>query len=166
MELTDIINLIFKAIQTVIQVKKAVDTKNEIEYQSEILKKEAEQAKEQAADERQAGVEEARRIRLKSILTMSETKTDIASGNILLSSPTAINLVDDEKLNGELDALITQKNYDKRAESYMKQSQKYYQNAALKSFNSKSQILNSSSNSLLNLGHSYALVGAKYKSKE
>ena len=140
-------------------MKKAVEAKQEVEYQTELLKTEAKQAEEKAVDERQTGIEEARRIRLKSILNMSETKTDIASGNISISSPTSLNILSDEKLNGELDALVTLKNSEVRAKNYMRQSQKYYKNAALKSFSGKNNFVNtlaSSGLSLLSEGNEFA----------
>ena len=143
MEVYDIVNLVIGVISDLFKIKKTVELKNESEYQTEILKTEAKYAEEQAADERQTGIEEARRTRLKTILKMSEIKTDIASSNVLLSSPTAINLVSDEKLNGELDALITLKNTEKKAENYINQSKKYYQNAALKSFSGTNNFINS-----------------------
>ena len=101
MDAWDIFNVVIKVVQAAFQVKKAVEVRKEAKYQTDILRQEAKQAKEDAADERQQGLDEARRIRLKSILNMSEMKSDIASNNILLSSKTALNLVTDEKLNGK-----------------------------------------------------------------
>ena len=143
MEVYDIANLIIGLISDLFKIKKTVEAKQEAEYQTQILENEAKMAEEQAADERQSGIEEARKTRLKAILNMSEIKTDIATGNILLSSPTAINLVSDEKLNGELDALITLKNSEKKSENFIQQSQRYYQNAALKSFSGTNSYINS-----------------------
>lgn len=158
MDAFDIFNIVVKVIQTAFQVKKAVEVRKEAKYQTDILREEAKQAKEDAADERQQGIDEARRIRLKSILNMSEIKSDIASNNILLSSQTALNLVSDEKLNGELDALVTIKNSERTAENYLRQSKKYYQNAALKSASSKNNLVNSVSNSILNLSSNISKI--------
>ena len=152
MEVYDIVNLVIGLIGDLFKIKKTVEAKNEAEYQTEILKTEAKQAEEQAAEERQSGIEEARRTRLKTILNMSEIKTDVASSNVLLSSPTAINLIADEKLNGELDALITLKDSEKKAESYLRQSQKYYQNAALKSYSGMNNFVNSLAFTTLDMG--------------
>ena len=131
MDAWDIFNVVIKVVQAAFQVKKAVEVRKEAKYRTDILRQEAKQAKEDAADERQQGLDEARRIRLKSILNMSEMKSDIASNNILLSSKTALNLVTDEKLNVELDALVTLQNSERTAENYLRQSQKYYQNSSI-----------------------------------
>ncbi|MBQ8886277.1 MAG: hypothetical protein IJY61_01070 [Candidatus Gastranaerophilales bacterium] len=161
MDAWDIFNVVIKVVQAAFQVKKAVEVRKEAKYQTDILRQEAKQAKEDAADERQQGLDEARRIRLKSILNMSEMKSDIASNNILLSSKTALNLVTDEKLNGELDALVTLQNSERTAENYLRQSQKYYQNAALKSASSKNNLVNSVSNSVLNLSSNILKIAQK-----
>ena len=161
MDAWDIFNVVIKVVQAAFQVKKAVEVRKEAKYQTDILRQEAKQAKEDAADERRQGLDEARRIRLKSILNMSEMKSDIASNNILLSSKTALNLVTDEKLNGELAALVTLQNSERTAENYLRQSQKYYQNAALKSASSKNNLVNSVSNSVLNLSSNILKIAQK-----
>lgn len=153
-----------KILKSVLEIKKAFDEKREAEYQTEILRTEARQAKAQATEERQSGIEEARRIRLKSILNMSETKTDIASGNINLFSSTALNLLSDDKLNGELDALVTLKNSESKAKSYIRQSQKYYKDAALKVHQTKNKFFNDVAGEAINI--SSELVKAADKKKQ
>ena len=149
MDLYEVINASVKIVKSLIKIKSAVEERKEAKYQTDILRQEAKQAKEDAADTRQQGLEEARKIRLKAILNMSEIKSHIASGNILLSSSTALNLVSDEKLNGEIDALVSINSAERTAENYIRQSQKYYQNAALLSANSKNKLVNSVSHSVL-----------------
>lgn len=153
-----------KILKSVLEIKKAFDEKREAEYQTEILRTEAREAKAQATEERQSGIEEARRTRLKSILNMSETKTDIASGNINLFSSTALNLVSDDKLNGELDALVTLKNSESRAKGYIRQSQKYYKDAALKVHQTKNKFFNDVAGEAINV--SSELVKAADKKKQ
>ena len=94
---------------------------------------------------------------------MSETKTDIASGNINLSSSTSLNLIADEKLNGELDALVTLKNSETRAKNYMNQSQKYYKDAALKSFSGTNDFVNSLASTGLSLASNVSEFVKEYK---
>ena len=164
MDIYKILDVVIKVLKSALEIKKAVDEKKEAEYQTELLRTEASQAKAQAIEERQSGIEEARRTRLKSILNMSETKTDIASGNINLFSSTSLNLLSDEKLNGELDALVTLKNSETRAKSYMNQSQKYYKDAALNVYKTKNKFFNDVAGEAINIS-SELVKSAKKKSK-
>lgn len=125
-------------------------------YQSELYVKDAEKAKSDAAYERQTGIEDARNKRLQAILNMGEAKTTIASGNIATSSQTALNIIDDEKLNGELDALTTIRNSEKKAQDYLYQSDQYYAQAGLTSFKSKSQYTKTMLNTLSSFAKSEA----------
>lgn len=123
--------------------------KTAAEYQANIAVQQAEKAKNDAAYERQSGIEEARNQRLQAILNMGDAKTTIAAGNISTSSQTALNIVEDEKLNGELEALTTLKDSEKRAQDYLYQADQYYTQAGLTSFKSKSSF-NSSMLNIMN----------------
>ncbi len=111
-------------------------------YKSQLLIQQANQARKNAAYEMQEGIEESRNQKLQSILNMGKVKSKIASGNIALSSQTALNLVDDEKLNGELSALNTLKVSQRRSDAYLQQTGQYYSNAQLNSFNNKNNYKN------------------------
>lgn len=139
----DIAKTVVDTIRTGIEIKKVVETKKEAKYQTELIKTQAKQSQQDAASERQEGIEEARRKKLQAILNMGDEKAAFASGNIALSSATALNVLDDEKQTGELDALLTLNSSEKSAEKYMCQSQRYYQNAALASFKAKNNYVNS-----------------------
>ncbi len=108
--------------------------KAEGKYQASLAVQKAEKARKDAAYERQTGIEEARNQRLQAILNMGEEKANIASANLSTNSQTALNILDDSKLNGELDALTTLKKSDKRANDIMFNSGNYYSGAALTSF--------------------------------
>lgn len=125
-----------------VEIKEIQTQKAESEYQTEFLTKQAKKAEKDAAYVRQEGIEEARRKRLQSILNMGEEKTNLAAGNIGLSSQMAINIVDDEKLNGELDALTTLKDSEREAQKYMDRAEQYYAQAGLTSFRSKNRYAN------------------------
>ena len=106
-------------------------------YKTNLMLLEAKQAEKDAAYERQEGIEQARKERLNSILNMGAKKAAFAASNIAVSSQTALNAVDDEKLNGELSALTTLKTSERRAQSYSDRAISLYNNAALNSFNTK-----------------------------
>lgn len=106
-------------------------------YQAALMIKDAKNTENNAMYELQEGIEESRRKKLQSILNMGQQKSNIAAGNIALSSQTAINILDDEKLNGELDALNTLKSSQHRAENYFQSADRQYSNAGLRSFQTK-----------------------------
>ena len=106
-------------------------------YQAALMAEEARKSEKEAAYQRQEGIEEARRPRLSAILKMGDKKAVMASNNIALTSATAMNAVDDEKLNGELNALTTLKKSEYTAQSYIDRANDYYRKAGLQSFKAK-----------------------------
>ena len=106
-------------------------------YQATLMMEQGRQAERETAYQRQEGIEEARRKKLNAILKMGDKKAAIAARNIALSSQTALNLVDDEKLNGELNALTTLKKSEYTAKAYMDRANDYYRKAGLQSFKTK-----------------------------
>lgn len=117
--------------------QKAID-----DYQNKRILEQAKQAGEEAARERQEGIEEARNKRLQAILNMGDEKVSTASGNIAISSLTTINQLDNVKLSGELDAINTLKDANRRSESYIRQADNLYSDYALGRFNSKRKFRN------------------------
>lgn len=136
-EAIDIASTVINMAATVVEVKSAYEEKKSAEHQTEVLVSQAKKAERNAAIERQEGIEEARRKKLNAILNMSEQKASIAASNLATSSQTSLNLIDDEKLNGELEALTTIKEAEHRYDSYLDSASKYYNEASLQSFNSK-----------------------------
>ena len=99
------------------------------------LKNQAKTEVEQGKLELQEGIEESRREKLKSILNMGDTTTKIAAGNIMTSSLTALNAVDDEKMNGEIETISTVKSAYRKASDRFDKANMYYQQAELKTKN-------------------------------
>lgn len=122
---------------TAVRIQKTRVQKAEMKIQENQLRTEAKHNEDKAIYERQEGIEESRNRRLKSILNMGEHKTRIAAGNLSLNSQTSSDILNDEEMSGELDALQTMKESEQRADNYMYQADKYYQNAALTSFKAK-----------------------------
>ncbi len=118
------------------------------EYQADLTVQQAEKAEKDAAYERQTGIEEARNQRLQAILDMGDEKAAFAAGNIAVSSQTALNAVDDARLNGELEALTTLRESERTADNYIFQAEQLYANAGLTSFNAKQNYISSSINAL------------------
>lgn len=122
---------VVEAASAVIEWQEISNSKKEARYKAESLVKEAQIAEEQAGVERQEGIEEARQKRLQAILNMGEVKTATAAGNIAISSQSTLNLLDTEKLNGELDALSTISEANKASDSYLQKADKLYSQAQL-----------------------------------
>ncbi len=141
-----------------------LSNRNEIKYQKQmadyqvkIMNDQANELKRRSSDEYQKGIEESRKERLNAILKMGSVNTKAAASNLSLSSETVQNLLSDEKQKGELSAFETFDAYKQRANNYMNQANKYFENAQLKSFSSKyayrsnrMKILNSGVQSLSN----------------
>lgn len=124
-------------LSSLISVQSAYSEKKAAKHQTEVLISQAKKAERNAAIERQEGIDEARREKLDAILNMSEQKATIAASNLATTSQTSLNIMDDEKLNGELEALTTMKDAQRRSDAYLDSAEKYYNEAALNSFNSK-----------------------------
>ncbi len=118
-----------------IRVEKAMD-----DYKNEQLLKEAKNASENAGWERQQSIEEAREKRLQAILNMGEHTNEAAVGNIAVNSLTVLNQKKTDKLNGELDALSSLKNGERRAKNYINQADKLYSEYSLGKYNSKQKV--------------------------
>ncbi len=142
------INLAVTATSVVSAVANAQSQDNE----SSLLRKQAQNAKNEAAVERQEGLEEARKTRLKAILQMGDTKTQLAAGNIATTAGTALNALDTDKLNGDIEALSTIKSSENRAKKYLSQADLYYEKASLSNGLS---IFNSLAKTSLGIAKSY-----------
>ena len=129
----DVVSGIVQAVGAAIEWREIAITKAEAEYKAESLMKEANIVKEKAGIERQEGIEEAREKRLQSILKMGAIKTNTAAGNISVFSQNTLNLLEDEKLNGELEALNILEDSQKSSNSYMNKYDKLYSQAQLQS---------------------------------
>lgn len=128
-------------------------------YNIQMIEQQAKIAERNAAYERQEGIDDARRQRLKAIQNMNAQKTAIASGNIMLSSSTALSLFDYEKLNGELNAIDILNSSERRAQSYLDSAENYYQRAGLQSFKNKEK---EKANIFGNLGNAAYDIASAY----
>ncbi len=108
-------------------------------YQVRQMEEQAERNKKNAEKQRNDGLEEARNKRLQSILRMGDSKAKMAAGNLASSSVTLLNVNEQQKLNGELEALNVLEDAEYNAENSEFQAEKLYTNAALTSYNSKQQ---------------------------
>ena len=123
----DLVNSIYQ-----IESQKAIGKFNE-----KLARQKAQIAEKDAAYERQKGIEDSREAKLKAIQNMASVKADIAGGNIMTSSSTALNLIEDEKQEGELEALKIIDSSEKASESYLRKAKDYYADASWTSFKTR-----------------------------
>ena len=102
---------------------------------------------------RQEGIEKARREKLNAILNMNNIKTKAAASNLSLASESVMNMIDDEKIKGENNALSTLNNSENRSKKYINMANSYYQNASLNSLYVKKNY----GKGLYTLGHNSAM---------
>ncbi len=92
---------------------------------------EGKKAEADAAYERQQGLEESRRKKLDSIKNMTAVSAKFAASNLSTNSDTALNLTEDEKQAGELEAVNTINQSERKAKTYMDKADAYYKKAKL-----------------------------------
>lgn len=134
-----------------VSIKQASNTSKIQKFQAEQNIAQAKIAERNAMYERQEGIEEAREKRLQAIKNVGSQKTMLASGNIMASSATAINLFDDEKLSGEIDALKLIDSSERKAQSYIDSAQNLYANASMKKYQSANTMNNAVATQLINV---------------
>lgn len=136
-EFLEVANIAVSVVRAVDIYQDAQETKAQSEIDSKQAISEAKNLEKQAGIERQEGIETARRKKLTSILNMAQEKTIFASNNIMTTSQTALNVINDENLNGELTALNTIQEAEKRSDKYLKSADEYYKKASLSLFKGK-----------------------------
>lgn len=115
--------------------KSAKESNMVIENQIKLAKR----AEADAAYERQEGIEDSRKERLKAIRNMAEVQSNIASNGISTNSSTSLLLFEDEEEKGELNALDVIDDSERNAKKYMEVYDDYYSKAKLTSLTAKNK---------------------------
>lgn len=92
--------------------------KAQSEYESQVAQQNAKIAQQNAAMERQQGIEEARLQRIKAAQVIGSQKTAMAANGVDVTQGTALDVIEDTAAMGELDALQTRYNYERKAQAY------------------------------------------------
>jgi len=98
-------------------------------YQAQVAEQNAKIAKDNAAMERQTGIEEARLQRMKTLRAVGSQQAAMAANGIDVTQGTPLDIIEDTSAMGELDALQIQTNYERKALSYEQQSNNYINQA-------------------------------------
>lgn len=94
-------------------------------YQAQVDRNNAKIAQENANQERQAGLEDARLQRIKTLQNIGVQKSALAANNLDVTEGTPLDMLEDTAVMGELDALNIQHNAERRALNYEQQAYNY-----------------------------------------
>lgn len=100
-------------------------------YQAQVNENNAKIAQNNAAQERQSGLEEARLQRIKTLQNIGSQQAAFAGNGIDITSGTALDAIEDTAQFGELDALMTQYNSERTALNYEQQASNFTNQANL-----------------------------------
>jgi hypothetical protein len=107
------------------------------EYQAQVAQQNAKIAENNAAMERQAGLEEARRTRIKSLQEIGQQKVGMAAGGVDVATGTPLDALEDTATMGELDALMLQYDAEKRAVNYEIEAKNFLNQSSLDLFSAR-----------------------------
>lgn len=106
------------AMSTVSAIQQGKAQEEQYRYQARVAQENAEIAENNAATERQQGIEEARLQRIKAAQVIGSQKTSMAANGVDVTQGTALDVIEDTAAMGELDALQTRYNYERKALAY------------------------------------------------
>lgn len=119
------------AISTVSAIQQGKSQQEMYNYQAEVNRNNAKIAEQNAAQERQSGLEEARQQRVKTLQQIGSQQVAFAGNGIDITSGTALDTIEDTAQYGELDALMTQYNAERTALNYEQQANNFNNQANL-----------------------------------
>ena len=100
-------------------------------YQAQMNENNAKIAQQNAANERQSGLEEARLQRMKTLQAIGTQQTGLAANGIDVTQGTALDTIEDTATMGELDALMTTYNSERAALNFEQQANNFSNQANL-----------------------------------
>lgn len=104
------------------------------QYNAQVARQNAEIANNNAAMERQAGIEEARKQRMATLQAIGNQEVGLAANGVDVGYGTSLDLIEDTAELGELDALLIQQDAEKRARNYEIQANNFINEARLADF--------------------------------
>lgn len=109
-------------------------TEAQYNYQAQVNRQNAEIAKDNAAMERQTGLEEARRQRIATLQAIGEQRVGLAANGVDVNYGSSLDIIEDTAALGELDALMLQTEAERRAINYEIQANNFTNQANMDSF--------------------------------
>lgn len=106
-------------------------------YQAEVARQNAKIAENNAGMERQAGIEEARRQRIKTLQAVGSQKVALAANGVDVGYGSSLDLIEDTSMLGELDALMLETEGERKARNYEIQANNFLNEANLASYSAR-----------------------------
>lgn len=106
-------------------------------YQAQVDAENARVAQNNAALERQQGIEEARLQRMKALKSVGSQQAAMAANGLDITQGTPLDVIEDTAAMGELDALQTRHNYERKALAYEANANNFSNQSNLDYFASK-----------------------------
>jgi len=106
-------------------------------YNAKVAEENRKIALNNAAMERQTGLEEARRQRISTLQAIGKQEVALAANGVDVSYGTSLDLIEDTAMLGELDALTIEYNSEKKALNYEIEAQNYANEANLALFSAR-----------------------------
>ncbi len=100
-------------------------------YQAKVAQENEKIANQNAAQERQTGIEEARLQRMKTLQAVGSQQAAMAANGMDVTQGTSLDIIEDTAAMGELDALQIETNYEKKALAYEQQANNFSNQANL-----------------------------------
>ena len=98
-------------------------------YQAQVAEQNKKIANQNAAQERQTGIEEARLQRMKTLQAVGSQQAAMAANGMDVTQGTSLDIIEDTSAMGELDALQIQTNYERKALAYEQQANNFQNEA-------------------------------------
>ncbi|MDD3238224.1 MAG: hypothetical protein PHV37_09035 [Candidatus Gastranaerophilales bacterium] len=138
------------------------------DYQTQVAANNAKIAENNAAAQRQQGIEESRMQRIKTMQAVGSQQAAMAANGLDVTQGTPLDVIEDTAAMGELDALNTQYNYEEKARAYYQKSNNFTNQAAMDSIAGKNAysagIMNAAATGFNGLGSSAkSVAGYWYK---
>lgn len=106
-------------------------------YQAKVAEENRKLALQNAAMERQTGLEEARRQRIATLQAIGKQEVALAANGVDVGYGTSLDLIEDTAMLGELDALTIEYNSEKRARNYDIEAMNFANEANLAQFSAR-----------------------------
>lgn len=156
------------AIGTVSAVQSAQAQEAQYEYQAKVAQDNEKIAQMNATEARQKGIEDARLKRIKTLQQVGALQTAQAANGIDISTGTSLDLIEDTKTMGELDAMNSLYDSEKTARNYEIQAGNFANEASMDIISSRNVSsagkLNAFGTALEGIGESSSMVSDKWTS--
>lgn len=106
-------------------------------YQAQVAEQNRQIALNNAAMERQSGLEEARRQRIATLQAVGKQQVSLAANGVDVGYGTSLDIIEDTSMLGELDALMIEYDSEKKARNYEIEANNFANETNLANFSSR-----------------------------